>query len=124
MKKLIQTRLHTETQKGNCFATVMACFLDLDSPEDYPQVQEREDFVDDGSWASWNFEHLDSLGWEWGGLTDNHKYDGYYMAHGTSPRGVSHVCIYKDGKLWHDPHPSGAGLVSVRSYQYLEYIGD
>lgn len=121
-KKLIQTRLHSEQQKGNCFATVMACFLHLESAEDYPQIQERDDFVDGGKWATWNLEYLISIGWEWGGLTSEQT-QGFYLVHGISKRGVSHICIYKDGELWHDPHPSGQGLVSIRSMQYLEYTG-
>lgn len=30
---------------------------------------------------------------------------------GKSPRGVMHQVLYRDGVLWHDPHPSRAGVV-------------
>ncbi len=33
---------------------------------------------------------------------------------GMSPRGVLHQVIYADGRLWHDPHPSRAGVLDVR----------
>lgn len=33
---------------------------------------------------------------------------------GMSPRGVCHQVIYRDGSLWHDPHPSGDGVIDVR----------
>lgn len=32
---------------------------------------------------------------------------------GPSPRGVAHQVLYRDGDLWHDPHPSRAGLLDV-----------
>lgn len=52
--------------------------------------------------------------------------DTPYMASGKSSRGVDHVVIYKNGKLFHDPHPSGEGLVELwdKSYafQYLRPI--
>lgn len=35
---------------------------------------------------------------------------GFYIASGMSPRGIYHAVIYKDGKLWHDPHPEGGGI--------------
>jgi hypothetical protein len=37
--------------------------------------------------------------------------EGYWIAMGTSPRGIGHVCVYLDGALAHDPHPSRGGLV-------------
>lgn len=36
-----------------------------------------------------------------------------YLAYGFSSRGVGHVVIYKNGKLFHDPHPSNEGLTSL-----------
>ncbi|HEY9352759.1 MAG TPA: hypothetical protein VIP28_05890 [Nocardioides sp.] len=33
---------------------------------------------------------------------------------GPSPRGVMHQVLYRDGRLWHDPHPSRAGVLEVR----------
>lgn len=39
---------------------------------------------------------------------------------GMSPRGVCHQVIYVNGELWHDPHPSHAGLVDVREVLRFE----
>ena len=80
-----------------------------------------------------------SLGYEWG--TDNRFkvfHDGRYaieegnrnecyqyctnrpyLVSGKSPRGVYHVCIYLNGKLAWDPHPSREGLVTE---EYFETI--
>ncbi|NHA02006.1 hypothetical protein G5V59_26820 [Nocardioides sp. W3-2-3] len=32
---------------------------------------------------------------------------------GPSPRGVLHQVIFRDGELWHDPHPSRDGVLDV-----------
>lgn len=40
-------------------------------------------------------------------------FEGYYLASGPSPRGVSHMVVYLNGDLAHDPHPSRAGILSV-----------
>lgn len=35
------------------------------------------------------------------------------FASGPSPRGVEHQVLYRDGELWHDPHPSRGGVLGV-----------
>lgn len=42
--------------------------------------------------------------------TMNYTYRTYYEVIGKSPRGYNHVVIYKDGELYHDPHPDGGGV--------------
>ena len=44
---------------------------------------------------------------------------GYTLAGGTSPRGLPHAVIYKDGELWHDPHPDGTGITEVTEVDIL-----
>ena len=44
--------------------------------------------------------------------------DKFYTASGDSLRGVSHICIYQNDKLYHDPHPSQTGLVEGTIYEY------
>ncbi|MEG1707107.1 MAG: hypothetical protein RR285_00175 [Acinetobacter sp.] len=34
-----------------------------------------------------------------------------HLVAGISPRGHMHSVIYEDGKLWHDPHPEGGGVI-------------
>lgn len=52
--------------------------------------------------------------------------DTPYMVSGLSSRGVEHIVIHKDGKLFHDPHPSNEGLVPQQkeplTYEILEKI--
>lgn len=45
--------------------------------------------------------------------------EGYYIAGGVSPRGVRHAVIFKDGKLWHDPHPERGGIADVQDIDLL-----
>lgn len=44
---------------------------------------------------------------------------GFSIAVGRSLRGVDHAVIALDGQLWHDPHPSRAGLLSVTCYELV-----
>lgn len=124
MKKLIQTRLHNPPlSRGNCFPAVIACFLDLDSPEDVIQVQE----IYDKEGIDWRDEldnWLINRGWEMGSLRNHLQTDEYYLVSGVSPRNpnINHVCIYQKGKLFHDPHPDQTGILTEDYFEYLEKI--
>ncbi len=50
--------------------------------------------------------------------------DKLYTASGDSSRGCTHIVVYKNGKLFHDPHPSDEGLVegTIYEYKYFEKI--
>jgi hypothetical protein len=50
--------------------------------------------------------------------------DKFYLASGDSLRGVSHIVIYQNDKLYHDPHPSQTGLVegTIYEYKYFEKL--
>jgi len=45
-----------------------------------------------------------------------------YTASGPSARGVSHIVVYQDGKMIHDPHPSNEGLVKVNYYTIYKKV--
>ena len=114
---LIQTKLHNPPEvTGNCFATTIACLLHLPI-EAVPAVEDIMPDVGNGSkegdaWVTVMTKFLDERGFCWMTL-DEPEADEFYLAIGPSPRGINHCCIYQNGKLWHDPHPSGQGLVSV-----------
>lgn len=38
----------------------------------------------------------------------------YYLASGPAARGYNHMVVMCNGKLYHDPHASNAGLLSVQ----------
>lgn len=122
MKKLIQTRLHVPGEvRGNCFPTVIACFLDLDSPEDVFQIQEHYDEPD---WNIQIYEWLLSRGWEWSVGRGHLFNDEFYLVSGKSTRNpnVNHVVIYQNGELYHDPHPDQSGVLEPFNFEYLEKI--
>ncbi len=44
--------------------------------------------------------------------------DVEYMVTGKSLRGIDHIVVYKNGLLFHDPHPSGDGLTTLHDNPY------
>lgn len=116
MKKLKQTRLHNPPEIfGNCFSTVIACFLDLNSPEDAIQIQEK--YLE----KDWNIQlqkWLNYRGWEWKTIS-GHLYDNsFYTVTGKVDRSdAKHICIYQNGKLYHDPNPSNTGLITEEIFE-------
>lgn len=38
---------------------------------------------------------------------------GYLIVGGMTDRGFNHAVIYKNGNLWHDPHPSRDGIKKI-----------
>jgi hypothetical protein len=88
----------------------------------------REVFENDKDWLWENARKywLISMGYTEDYIADHEKWlkenpDREYLASGDSPR-TSHVVVYKNGKLLHDPHPSNAGLVKINNYSYLRKI--
>ena len=128
MKKLIQTRLSTNHQDpieehDNSFATVIACLMGLDNPEDAFQVQEHYpqngDFYD-ARWSLTLSLWLDERGWDWGSM-EGHLYDNsLYIVAGPTFRGTTHVCIYKNGELYYYPHPDGTCLMYEEAFEFFE----
>jgi hypothetical protein len=125
--------------RGNCFAAAIASLVEVPIT-DVPNVEVLFD-VEGVSWYgvmdAWlrangyeivtnnhfNVFHDDAYGNQDGSRGDkiiNCK-DKYYLASGMSPRGVMHVCIYKNGKMVHDPHPTREGI-DESTISYFEEI--
>ena len=122
MKKLIQTKLHNPPEIiGNCFATVIACLLEIEI-EEVPAVEEL--FDTDQDWVNLMQKFVNEKGYLWLSISNKNEVekDEFYIAIGPSPRGVSHAVIYKNGELYHDPHPSGLGILEVKHLEYLEKL--
>lgn len=45
--------------------------------------------------------------------------DQYYFISGLSPRGVSHVTIWQNGNMVHDPHPTREGILELKSFEHI-----
>lgn len=101
---------------GNCLQAAIASLLELPLDE-VPHFVGR-DWETDGNehwwtcWVAWCGDRGLRVGaWE-------PKAGEYYLGAGPSPRDPenrSHVAVYRDGLLVHDPHPDGTGVVEVRT---------
>jgi hypothetical protein len=54
-----------------------------------------------------------------GMLFQRHYSKGFVLAAGMTSRGFLHSVVYKDGELWHDPHPSHEGIEAVLEVDLL-----
>jgi hypothetical protein len=113
-------------QNGNCYAAT-----------DVPNVEVFFKF-ENGPWHSTMESFLSLMGWE---LNTDDRFkifhinrrlsqeeyttyleyckDKFYLVSGPSSRGVQHICIYRNGELVHDPHPTREGLLKEETFQEL-----
>jgi hypothetical protein len=123
--------------RGNCFAAVIASFMEVPITE-VPNVEVLFD-NDKISWYGVMQAWLNNKGYEIAtnssfsvfhkndyneiGASNAFSYakDRMYIVTAMSPRGVYHCCIYKNGKLIHDPHPSNDGI-DEETISYFEEI--
>lgn len=110
MKPADQTQFVGEGVGGDCVRASIATILDL-------PIETVPHFLELGEKPEhWEIELIDWL--EERGLTiwrepGHYLFEGFYLASGQSDRGVSHMVVYRNGELAHDPHPSRSGVKSV-----------
>lgn len=136
---------------GNCYAAAIASILDLPISE-VPNVEVLFDMEGKDKWL-WDDvmnKWLASKGYK---IEDSYLFrvfhenliaddlthgdlsyditewkekltDQYYFAEGLSARDVFHICIYQNGKLIHDPHPTREGLKEVKYLKQLVKLED
>ena len=111
-------------RKGNCVAACVATFLDV-------PLSEVPHFVEFGiAWGDSDDVHDVSAGNNWWAMllgfmaargywpvelesvTSGEVGETLFVA-GKSPRGVTHQVLYREGRLWHDPHPSRDGVTGI-----------
>ena len=124
---------------GNCYAAAIASILELPLTE-VPNVEVFFHLpIDSTYWSEVMLTFLESKGYELC-VDDRFRvfHDGnfgvdngmrahwllecenkYYLVSGRSKRGFSHMVIYKNGKLAHDPHPSRDGVETIDYIQTL-----
>lgn len=131
-----QTRLNIGVlpeERGNCLPTVISCFLEVD-PEEVIQIQEyydTEEYIDIlDEWLrdrGWSYEmaeeficfhpelHKDRSNADFWEKERQRLKDQYYLVTGVSPRNssVTHITIYQNGKMVHDPHPDNTGVLNI-----------
>jgi hypothetical protein len=111
-RRIMQTEFG---KSGNCQSACLAMMLGchLDEVPNFSALEggNAEKFAAQGKWLNerglWLFNVAKWAGMPWP------PPKGYYIAGGPSPRGLAHSVIYKDGELWHDPHPDGGGITEV-----------
>lgn len=126
MKKVFQNRFSNaeKTNRGNCYAAVIASMMDKDSADDVIQIQDYYD-NDKGNWVEVLNKWLQDNGYEWHGLKGHSQIkDEFYLVSGKSPRfpDIYHICVYQNGKLYHDPHPDGTGILTEEQFEIIQPI--
>lgn len=98
---------------GNCLE---ACFSSLTGIplEDIPHYLNDAWF---NSYVHWLLDRGWFLQYWHGGIEEAPR--GFAVASGPAVRGLEHSTIYLDGELFHDPHPSDAGLESINGWMVL-----
>jgi hypothetical protein len=113
MHKVDQTRFYAAgVSRGNCQQAAVASILGLPL-EEVPNFAEAESF-----WSSFH-AFLKERGYIVVELPGNRVPECYYLAYGPAARGARHACIYRAGKLVHDPHPDRTGLINVEQINLI-----
>ena len=119
---------------GNCLSACLASILDMpiaDIPNYATVYQQTGKWIDDfeslllgRGYQLLEFFYFPQNGtWE-DLLKQSPGIDGYFICCGPSPRESAggHAVIYKDGVLFHDPHPSRAGLLVLEDAYIIERV--
>jgi hypothetical protein len=110
---------------GNCQSACLAMLLGLPLSA-VPNFLELPGAMDDDA-ISYQAQQdwLNARGWGLvtiqarGPFFKRHFSKGYVLVGGKSSRGLPHAVVYKDGELWHDPHPERGGLVEIGEVDVL-----
>ena len=116
-----QTILASDPKRpGNCVSACVASYLDIPLTA-VPHFIETWPATTDGTEGSSDWWHalvgfMAGHGYWPHDLTprgESPEPGEIVFAAGMSERGVMHQVLYRDGELWHDPHPSRAGVLEV-----------
>lgn len=133
MSRVDQTILASDPKrKGNCVAACIASLLDvpLDQVPHFVEygIHYGDDDVDKVSngnaWWAMMLGYLAARGYwpvELEKVTDAEPGE-FLLVAGMSTRGALHQVIYRDGQLWHDPHPSRDGVLDVQEVLALRSL--
>lgn len=107
--------------KGNCFSACLASLFEL-SINDVPNFYDVSN--DPVEWWCAVRDWLKIRGF---GIMSIHlhnpeilkDFEGYFIVCGESSRGLQHATIYKNGEMYHDPHPANMGIRSIDSVDLI-----
>lgn len=115
MSPVDQTILAADpARQGNCLAACVATYLALPL-EKVPHFGEYDLEDEPGAWWHLLVGYMAGHGlWpvQLNDPADAEPGEAVFVT-GPGPRGVMHTVIYRDGALWHDPHPSRDGVVAI-----------
>ena len=112
-------------RKGNCVAACVATVLGIPLAQvphfiefgiAYGDSEDVQTVSSGNNWWAMMLGFLAGRGlWvvELDKVTDADRHE-FVLVAGMSPRGVVHQVVYREGRLWHDPHPSRDGVLDVR----------
>jgi hypothetical protein len=105
--------------EGNCWQAAVASVLDLP----LEAVPHFVKISDDGGQHWWlhTLDFLSDYGYTLEVIREHLDTDEYYFVSGPSPRGqeLHHVVIYKNGRMVHDPHPDGTGVLEEKHFEVI-----
>ena len=123
MKPVMQSKLYREDapMRGNCRAACIASLLEVPLWM-VPAIEDMRGDLQEERWHEWldRLFRLELIRTQGADAPSSE----YYIACGPSPRSsdIYHSVIYSAGALVHDPHPSGAGVVSVEWTWHLAHV--
>jgi Fe-S-cluster containining protein len=105
---------------GNCFA---ACVVSIIGGriEDFPDLSDLvEDSVEANTTRQKRIEgYMKKCGYGIIRCVGNMPPRQHVVAVGEGPRDLRHACVFLEGKLTHDPCPSGGGLKEVDAWYLI-----
>jgi len=129
---------------GNCYSACLAMLLNVSLSEvpNFNKVSAdkgarrvaRLEWLKDMGWLPWGVWSPEVVASAAGKTVNEHQHwgrvehpshfpwppsRGFYIASGLSPRNNRHSTVYKDGSLWHDPHPDRTGLTVMDHVEFL-----
>ncbi len=116
MKLIMQKNIHNPKNGviGDCLRACICSLLEI-SDALVPNFAEDKEYPDVLVYF------LKTKGYRLRHSKEEPKNVDYYMVWGLSPRGNKHSVIYHNGKLVHDPHPEGGGVIP-NTYVWLEKL--
>lgn len=120
MKPVTQTQFGRPN--GNCFASCVASILELELTEvpNFCAGRVKDWMVPFQDWLAERGLHAiemtvaDQEAW-----IEASKPCGWCILSGPAPRGLAHSVVARDGRMVHDPHPSGTGLEMVKQAMFF-----
>lgn len=121
MKKVYQEDRHDDEQKGQCLRASIASILEINI-SDIPAFE----MMSRDTWGKAMRDWFSSQGYN----VYRHKdmdpcLKQPYLAIGQPVVGLKemrHCVVYQDGKLLHDPHPRGNGIIDANLFFTIEKL--